>query len=201
MSDYKTDIDDQQARPEPITGEVVNLKHDIIQAVNEYAINVFGVDNACKLSDNQFCGLLMDIHDRYIYNTGFITKEYNKQGKPYSSNNIGELIDIYIKLCMIYDKYCYIRGFSLFSGIDDNVIFSWGTDKKASSDFRYFYKKLMGYSEESLVNNLATGRKNPVGNMGILNNRFQWATSNNRHEYTTRIESTDDIAGLLGVNS
>lgn len=178
---------------------VVSMFDDIADALTQYARHSLGADDPAKITDNQFCSVLIYLNHRYIRdiynynNTHNVGKEY----KDYKS--ISDILDIYINLCLRFDKYISIRGFSLFSGIDDMTISSW-SDKKSSPKLIELYKKLQGFSEESLVNNLATGRKNPVGAMGILNNRFQWATSNNRQEHVTRLENVDDIRLALGVN-
>lgn len=178
---------------------VVSMFDDIADALTQYARHSLGADDPAKITDNQFCSVLIYLNHRFIRD---IYNYYNKHnsGKEYIDyNSINDILDIYINLCLRFDKYISIRGFSLFSGIDDMTISSW-SDKKSSPKLVELYKKLLGFSEESLVNNLATGRKNPVGSMGILNNRFQWATSNNRQETVHRLENVDDIRLALGVN-
>jgi len=178
---------------------IVSMFDDISDALTQYAQHSLGADDPAKITDNQFCSVLIYLNHRYIRG---IYDYYNKHnsGKEYKDyKTISDILDIYINLCLRFDKYISIRGFSLFSGIDDMTISSW-SDKKSSPKLVEVYKKLIGFSEESLVNNLATGRKNPVGAMGILNNRFQWATSNNRQEHVTKIENVDDIRLALGVN-
>jgi len=178
---------------------IVSMFDDISDALTQYAQHSLGADDPAKITDNQFCSVLIYLNHRYIRG---IYDYYNKHnsGKEYKDyKTISDILDIYINLCLRFDKYISIRGFSLFSGIDDMTISGW-SDKKSSPKLVEVYKKLIGFSEESLVNNLATGRKNPVGAMGILNNRFQWATSNNRQEHVTKIENVDDIRLALGVN-
>lgn len=180
------------------TVEIADFRQDVIECVTDFAVNVLGVDTPTKLTDNQFCSALAYAHDRYItYN--FFNNEHNSSREYADTDKIEQVLDIYILLCNMYDKYISLMGFSSFSGIDDNTIYSWD-DKRASSKHRELFKKIKSWSEESLVNNLATGRKNPVGQMGILNNRFGWATSNNRQETVHKIDGLDDIRLALGVN-
>jgi len=192
----------ENKQTEPITDQnavIVSMFDDISDALAQYARHSLGTDDPAKITDNQFCSVLIYLNHRYIRD---IYDYYNKHnsGKEYKDyKTISDILDIYINLCLRFDKYISIRGFSLFSGIDDQTITSW-SDKKSSPGLQDVYKKLIGFSEESLVNNLATGRKNPVGAMGILNNRFQWATSNNRQETVHKIDGLDDIRLALGVN-
>lgn len=177
---------------------IVSMFDDISDALTQYARHTMGADDPAKITDNQFCSVLIYLNHRYIRDTYDYYNKHNS-GKEYKDyKTISDMLDIYINLCLRFDKYISIRGFSLFSGIDDMTITSW-SDKKSSPKLVEVYKKLIGYSEESLVNNLATGRKNPVGAMGILNNRFQWATSSSRQETVHKIENVDDIRLALGV--
>ena len=69
-------------------------------------------------------------------------------------------------------------GFSNLTGIDNTVIHEWGNNynntNKLSSTSCEIYKKLIMFREESLSNKLATGNKNPVGILAILNRHYQW---------------------------
>ena len=64
--------------------------------------------------------------------------------------------------------------------IDYDTIYSWNdnnsynTSNKLSKSGMIVYKKLSIGREESLSNKLATGNKNPVGILAILNRHYQW---------------------------
>lgn len=192
MNDIKT---------EPTDNEVIlSMFDDMSDALNVYTLNTFGVDNPSKITDNQFQDTLIYLNHRYIKG---VYNYYNKHnsGKEYKDvKSITDILDIYIRLCSRYDKYISVMGFANFSGIDYTVIEEWREGGGASRPLNDIYKRLRENSEESLVNNLATGRKNPVGQMGILNNRFGWATSNARQETVHKIDGLDDIRLALGVN-
>ena len=71
-----------------------------------------------------------------------------------------------------------IIGFSTLTGIDNETIRLWrnsgnNSDKLSQSRFG-IYKKLFDFREESLSNKLATGNKNPVGILAILNRHYSW---------------------------
>ena len=66
-------------------------------------------------------------------------------------------------------------GFSILTGIDESIVYDWGNNvNKLSSESSKIYKKLNQFREESLSNKLATGNKNPVGILAILNRHYQW---------------------------
>lgn len=96
----------------------------------------------------------------------------------YDITAISELLDIYVyDLCMKYDKEVSIIGFSTLTGIDHSTIYEWGSSNNNSelSKRRFeIYKKLNHFREESLSNKLATGNKNPVGILAILNRHYSW---------------------------
>lgn len=97
----------------------------------------------------------------------------------YDIDAVNELLDIYIHdLCMRYDKEVSIIGFSTLTGIDTETINVWGNSNNNSNELsksRFgVYKKLRDFREESLSNKLATGNKNPVGILAILNRHYQW---------------------------
>lgn len=179
--------------------EIADFRQDVIECACNFAAEFCGVDTPTKLTDNQFTACLIYIHDRYITDNYYNNK--HNVGKEYKDYKIiNEIMDIYFYICSLYDKYISLMGFVSFSGIDENTVINW-SDKKASSNFRELHKKLLARSEESLTNNLATGRKNPMGNLAILNNRFAWSTSNAKTETVHRVESLEDIRQAIGVNT
>lgn len=91
----------------------------------------------------------------------------------YDYNKVMYILDIYIDICMIYDKEISIVGFSNLTGIESYTINLWSNDKPSSPRFA-IYQKIIENREESLSNKLATGNKNPVGILAILNRHYQW---------------------------
>ena len=92
----------------------------------------------------------------------------------YNYNTVLYVLDIYIyNLCFKYDKEISIIGFSTLTGIDTDTINEWRY-KEPGSLSSVVYKKLHDLREESLSNKLATGNKNPVGILAILNRHYAW---------------------------
>ena len=155
---------------------------------------------------------------RYIYKNVFKGKDLLKDKTLYNINNncimnstynsynydvVLNLLDIYVyDMCLKYDKEVSILGFSTLSGIDDSTIYNWGNNKgnsdKLSAKGFDIYKKLNQYREESLSNKLATGNKNPVGILAILNRHYQWNLPGVSKEAASKSNlSLEDMAGRI----
>lgn len=93
----------------------------------------------------------------------------------YDYESINRLCDYYIYLCTLYDKEISQIGFGNLTGINPDTFWDWGNERnKLSKAGCEIYKKLVKFREESLSNKLATGNKNPVGILAILNRHYQW---------------------------
>lgn len=155
---------------------------------------------------------------RYIYKNVFKGKDLLKDKTLYNINNncimnstynsynydvVLNLLDIYVyDMCLKYDKEVSILGFSTLSGIDDSTIYNWGNNKgnsdKLSAKGFDIYKKLNQYREESLSNKLATGNKNPVGILAILNRHYQWNLPGVSKQAASKSNLTlEDMAGKI----
>lgn len=150
---------------------------------------------------------------RYIYKNVFKGKDLLKDKKLYNINNnsimntnynsydydiVLDLLNIYVyDMCLKYDKEVSILGFSTLSGINDATIMEWRNNKSSTRSFE-IYKKLNQYREESLSNKLATGNKNPVGVLAILNRHYQWNLPGVSKEAANKSNlSLEDMAGKI----
>lgn len=109
-------------------------------------------------------------HNIYNIDNNNIQSNFNK----YNYNLVNDVLDIYVYLCTVYDKEISIIGFSNLTGIDTDVIYTWHNEREPGSPSNEIYKKLNQLREESLSNKLATGNKNPVGILAILNRHYAW---------------------------
>lgn len=116
------------------------------------------------------------LKSKELRTTGINTRSNDN---AYDIDKVLELLDIYIyDLCMRYDKEVSIIGFSTLTGINTDTIQEWGNSERVGNELSKsrsaVYKKLNHFREESLSNKLATGNKNPVGILAILNRHYQW---------------------------
>ena len=129
-------------------------------------------------------------HTNISVNNNTIPSTFN----AYDYRKVLDVLDIYIfDMCMRYDKEVSIIGFSTLTGIDQSVIYDWGNNSnKLSETSSEIYKKLNQFREESLSDKLATGNKNPVGILAILNRHYQWNLPGVSKEQSSRQALTAD---------
>lgn len=167
-------------------------KIEIFENDIDMYLNLFleerGIDDMKKESQAVWNGALMYIR-RNVFSDSSVLKS-TKKLEGYNNNNIylnnsncnsydisivDKVLDYYIYLCMLNDKEVSINGFSYMTGISQDCIYSWANDKRElSTAGKEIYKKLSTSNEESLEAKLATGNKNPVGVIAILNRRHGW---------------------------
>lgn len=143
-----------------------------------------GIQDMKKESQSVWNGALRYIR-KHVFNNRDVLKSkdniniYNNNipstFNAYNYDTVNSVCDIYIDLCFINDKEVSIVGFSNLTGIDSELIYNWGNENtKLSTTSFQIYKKLNQFREESLSNKLATGNKNPVGVLAILNRHYAW---------------------------
>lgn len=140
------------------------------------------------------------LKDKSIYSVdnNNIQSNFNR----YNYNLVNDVLDIYIYYCTIYDKEVSIIGFSNLTGIDAELIHIWKEDEPGSPSFNV-YKKLCKFREESLSNKLATGSKNPVGILAILNRHYAWNLPgvSRENDSSRRALSVDQLPKLGQIES
>ena len=160
----------------------------------------------------------------YIYKHVFKNGSLKNKDNIYIDNNIMsstynmynydmcmDVLNIYVyDMCMKYDKEVSVIGYSTLTGIGQSIIYEWanGEGRKLSSKGSEIYKKLNEFREESLSNKLATGNKNPVGVLAILNRHYQWNMPGVSREQANRgaltaaeLPKLSDNCARIGDNS
>lgn len=153
----------------------------------------------------------------YINKYVFCDKSILKLNKNINKNNTNCIMDsnfymydydkleyilyIYYYLCSVYDKECSIMGYSLLTGINYDTLMDWGADERKLSTKGFdIVQKLRIFREESLSNKLATGNKNPVGILAILNRHYAWNLPGVSRESTTKVIKTAADLPQLGTS-
>lgn len=185
---------------EPVCADIVDLKHDILDDIENYIITTFGVDNPCNIYQSQFNIALMYIRDKYI---SMLDIKSNNVFDGYSYNKLDELVkvySIYIALCQKYNKHICQYGFECISGISQDTLERWLVDKKASRTHKDIAKNIKRLDEETLADFITDGKRNPVGVLAVLNNRHGWSDKRITHISEKPTENLDTIADKIGVN-
>ena len=135
---------------------------------------------------------------------GYVNNNYDNQYSKLNDSNcnaydydkLNSICDYYIYICSMYDKEVSINGFCYLTGIEPQTVYNWGdkANKLSTASFEVFEKLYTG-REESLSAKLATGNKNPVGVLAILNRHYAWNLPGVSREQTGQRSATlDDVA-------
>lgn len=148
----------EEYKIEDMTKEPQSRWNAALMYINKY---VFSDKSTLKLSNN-----INKSSTNCIMNSNFYMYDLDK---------LDYILYIYYYLCSIYDKECSIMGYSLLTGINYDTLMDWGADERKLSTKGFdIVEKLRLFREESLSNKLATGNKNPVGILAILNRHYSW---------------------------
>ena len=167
----------------PDTPEV--FKNDIELYLAQFC-EEYKIEDMTKEPQSRWNAALMYIN-RYVFSDKSIlklNKNINKNNTNcimdsnfymYDLDKLDYILYIYYYLCSVYDKECSIMGYSLLTGINYDTLMDWGArERKLSTKAFDIVEKLRIFREESLSNKLATGNKNPVGILAILNRHYSW---------------------------
>ena len=167
----------------PDTPEV--FKNDIELYLAQFC-EEYKIDDMTKEPQSRWNAALMYIN-KYVFSDKSILKLNNNINKSntncimnsnfymYDLDKLDYILYIYYYLCSVYDKECSIMGYSLLTGINYDTLMDWGADERKLSTKGFdIVEKLRLFREESLSNKLATGNKNPVGILAILNRHYSW---------------------------
>lgn len=162
----------------------------------------YNIEDMTKEPQSRWNAALMYIN-KYVFSDKSIlklNKNINKNNTNcimdsnfymYDLDKLEYILYIYYYMCSMYDKECSILGFSLLTGIHKDTFMDWGAnERKLSTKGFELVQKLRDFREESLSNKLATGNKNPVGILAILNRHFAWNLPGVSRESTTKVIRT-----------
>ena len=169
---------------EDMTKEPQSRWNAALMYINKY---VFSDKSILKLNKN-----INKNNTNCIMDSNFYMYDYDK---------LEYILYIYYYLCAVYDKECSTMGYSLLTGINYDTLMDWGAgERKLSTKGFDIVQKLRIFREESLSNKLATGNKNPVGILAILNRHFVWNLPGVSRESTAKVIKTASELPQLSQN-
>ena len=173
----------EKVKETPDTPEV--FRNDIELYLAQFC-EEYNIKDMTKEPQSRWNAALMYIN-KYVFNDKSIlklNKNINKNNTNcimdsnfymYDLDKLDYILYIYYYLCSVYDKECSIMGYSLLTNINYDTLMDWGADERKLSTKGFdIVEKLRLFREESLSNKLATGNKNPVGILAILNRHYSW---------------------------
>ena len=183
----------------PDTPEI--FKNDIELYLAQFC-EEYKIGDMTKEPQSRWNAALMYIN-RYVFSDKSILKLSNNINKNntncimdsnfymYDLDKLDYILYIYYYLCSVHDKECSIIGYSLVTGINYDTLMDWGADERKLSTKGFdIVEKLRLFREESLSNKLATGNKNPVGILAILNRHYSWNLPGVSRESTNKTTLT-----------
>jgi hypothetical protein len=196
---------------ETINPEEMQIYDDVFQElIDQFCIDN-NIDDMRTASQSVWNSCLRNIYKHLFKNSDVLRSKERREtaintmsnDNAYDLDKVSELLDIYIyDLCMRYDKEVSIIGFTTLTGINQDTIYNWsvnsGNGNKLSQSRFEIYKKLNQFREESLSNKLATGNKNPVGILAILNRHYSWNLPGVSKETAPKQALTADDLPKLG---
>lgn len=171
----------KKVKEAPDTPEV--FQNDIELYLSQFC-EEHNIEDMTKAPQSRWNAALMYIN-KYVFSDKSILKLnkninntnciMNSNFYMYDLDKLEYILYIYYYMCSMYDKECSIMGYSLLTGINYDTLMDWGADERKLSTKGFdIVQKLRIFREESLSNKLATGNKNPVGILAILNRHFAW---------------------------
>jgi hypothetical protein len=116
----------------------------------------------------------------------------NTNFNAYDYNIVNDILDIYIYVCMKYDKEISYIGFSVLTNIPDSVLRDWQQDgARLSPVSSAVSQKLIRFHEESLRNKQLKNDK--IGATVLLNRDCGYNMPGVSRETRTRALSLEDI--------
>ena len=173
----------EKVKETPDTPEM--FKNDIELYLAQFC-EEYKIEDMTKEPQSRWNAALMYIN-RYAFSDKSILKLNNNINKSntncimnsnfymYDLDKLDYILYIYYYLCSVYDKECSILGYGLLTGVNYDTLMDWGADERKLSTKGFdIVEKLRLFREESLSNKLATGNKNPVGILAMLNRHYSW---------------------------
>lgn len=160
-----------------------NLQEQCDNLINvycdKYGINLKDYKERSNIKHNEVNNIL-----RFIYNNLFKPDkpQINNKKSLLNYDDIEQLqiaADLFINICMLFNKSLGLWSFSLFTGIDDNTIIRWFSDegKKLNPERWEILKNIKEFNKAALISNL---KDTPVGSLAVANNDtetgLEWAT-------------------------
>lgn len=137
----------------------------------------YKIDDLRKATAEQFKGICFGM-GRFFKSSGIL---YDKEKLKthggsiiYNPGKVSALMEIWLELCLSFDKVPLAADFIAFSGVTSNWFYNNNGHCDLSSAGTQIWKKLLTVQESGLSSRLIDGRKNPTGTIFFLKNWHGW---------------------------
>lgn len=153
--------------------DIDTLNDTVNQCIEDYC-SMYGIDlsnynQRVNIRHNEVNNILLYCYDHIFKPDKTLI---NNQRSLIDYNSIEQLtvvIDVFIRVCLFFNKSLGLMSLCMFTGIDDNTIQRWSSEEgKKSNPTRWaLLKKVKEYNKNALVSNL---KDTPVGALAVANN-------------------------------
>ena len=173
--------------------------HEIYEAVDDYRVEK-NIDDLCTISQSRWNSVLLYIYDKVYKGTTKLKIDGNKNN-TYDQNKLSDVFEIYKRLCYEYEKEISLKGFCKITGVTEETMNAWcrKNDKGFSSSGSVLHQKIAAENEESIVQLMESGKRNPMCYMPVLNHRHGWnmpGVNNGQQEERKSLEQIREERGL-----
>lgn len=149
------------------------LYNTINQCIADYC-SMYGIDlsnynQRVNIKHNEVNNILLYCYDHVFKPDKSLI---NNQRSVIDYNDIEQLsavVDVFLRVCLFFNKSLGLMSLCMFSGIDDNTIIRWSSEEgKKSNPKRWeLLKTVKEYNKTALVSML---KDTPVGALAVANN-------------------------------
>lgn len=134
-----------------------------------YGIDLSNYNQRVNIKHNEVNNILLYCYDHIFKPDKTLI---NNQRSIIDYNDIEQLsavVDVFLRVCLFFNKSLGLMSLCMFSGIDDNTIIRWSSEEgKKSNPKRWeLLKTVKEYNKTALVSML---KDTPVGALAVANN-------------------------------
>ena len=172
-------------------GDYVLTDQEVIDYMQEVAADK-GQD-LMSMTTNQFTAILQQTQRRFFKHFDLLVDD--RTGDILDFDIIYILLDLYINLCMSYNKAISIMGFSFFTGVDHMTLERYAGYSLQSKEYA-IYKRLTNIREDYIKNKLVDS-SNVVGAIAVANNEFKWTSPDTGSGTTINIIGGAELPNMI----
>lgn len=143
---------------------------------------------------------LLEINKQVFKPRPEIIRYYSIRDKSYKRGdvilqNLELIYGLYKDLCLLYGQIVSMYGLEILTGISDDVIMFWNTEKQLlNGKHSNLYKNIKHDRQEMLANRMLSDKGNPIKYMAILNHEYSWDVKKDQEERPERrVLSLDEL--------
>ena len=176
---------------------------DIYKQIELFAYNhnVDGLNGLNDCKTGVFNNILADVCDN-VFKPLKLLKVTNCINNKYDIDKLNIIYNIYIDLCIEYDKMISINGLSGFIGIDIYCANDYMNDQYFSAELkRWLSEKIKNIEQKDAerIQARATDSKQPILNIAYANFRHGWNGTIKANEIKSTVKTLTDIRSNLSL--